>query len=83
MVTLATTAYGHIFARIIGSSDDTLVTQNVTRPRALKSERESVHKQKVKGSTKFARYVFPTTQAIVASLVLVGPLSGMVFQTPH
>ena len=36
------------------------------RPRALESERESVHRQKMKVSTKFARYVFPTTQAIVA-----------------
>ena len=59
--------YTHIFVICNYSSDDTLpvVAQDITRLCALKNEGESVHKPKMKGSTKSARSVFPKTQAIV------------------
>ena len=56
----------YIFVICNYSSDDTLpvVAQDITRLCALKNEGESVHKPKMKGSTKSARSVFPKTQAI-------------------
>ena len=41
-----------------------MVAQKITRLRALDNERESIHKQKMKGSTKFkfGLHVFLTTQ---------------------
>ena len=43
-----------------------MVAQKITRLRALDNERESIHKQKMKGSTKFkfGLHVFLTTQTL-------------------
>ena len=42
-------------------TDEVNEMDSIMRLRALDNEHESIHKQKMKGSAKFAFYVFPTT----------------------